>query len=137
MTDIWSVHHYAQSGEEMKKRLEIKDGKLPQKDVKKEVPYEGQPYFLDEYGGIKWVHGKQFAKNSWGYGQGPKTLDEFYARLKDITFTVLEFDFVAGYCYTQLTDVEQEQNGIYNYDRTPKFDMEIIKSIFNRLPEKK
>ena len=74
----------------MKKRLEIKDGKLPQKDVKKEVPYEGQPYFLDEYGGIKWVHGKQFAKNSWGYGQGPKTLDEFYARLKDITFTVLD-----------------------------------------------
>lgn len=137
MTDIWSVHHYAQSGEEMKKRLEIKDGKLPQKDVKKEVPYEGQPYFLDEYGGIKWVHGKQFAKNTWGYGKGPETLDEFYARLKDITFTVLEFDFVAGYCYTQLTDVEQEQNGIYNYDRTPKFDMEIIKSIFNRLPEKK
>ena len=137
MTDIWSVHHYAQSGEEMKKRLEIKDGKLPQKDVKKEVPYEGQPYFVDEYGGIKWVHGKQFAENTWGYGQGPKTLDEFYARLKDITFTVLEFDFVAGYCYTQLTDVEQEQNGIYNYDRTPKFDMEIIKSIFNRLPEKK
>ena len=137
MTDIWSVHHYAQSGEEMKKRLEIKDGKLPQKDVKKEVPYEGQPYFLDEYGGIKWVHGKQFAKNTWGYGQGPETLDEFYARLKDITFTVLEFDFVAGYCYTQLTDVEQEQNGIYNYDRTQKFDMEIIKSIFNRLPEKK
>ncbi len=66
MTDIWSVHHYAQSGEEMKKRLEIKDGKLPQKDVKKEVPYEGQPYFLDEYGGIKWVHGKQFAKNTLG-----------------------------------------------------------------------
>ena len=137
MTDIWSVHHYAQSGKEMKKRMEIKDGKLPQKDLKKEVPYSGQPYFLDEYGGIKWVHGKQFAENTWGYGQGPKTLDEFYARLKDITFAVLEFDFVAGYCYTQLTDVEQEQNGIYNYDRTPKFDMEIIRSVFSKQPEKK
>lgn len=60
-----------------------------------------------------------------------------WMNLKDITFTVLEFDFVAGYCYTQLTDVEQEQNGIYNYDRTPKFDMEVIKSIFSKRPEKK
>ena len=35
-----------------------------------------------------------------------------------------------GFCYTQLTDVEQEKNGLFNYeDRTPKFDMEIISAI--------
>lgn len=38
---------------------------------------------------------------------------------------------VCGYCYTQLTDVEQEQNGIYCYDRTPKFNMARIKAIFS------
>ena len=37
-----------------------------------------------------------------------------------------------GYCYTQLTDVFQEQNGIYNYDRTEKFDMARIKAIFTK-----
>lgn len=35
-------------------------------------------------------------------------------------------DYVWGYCYTQLTDVEQEQNGLYYYDRTSKFDMKRI-----------
>jgi hypothetical protein len=39
-------------------------------------------------------------------------------------------EHVTGWCYTQLTDVEQEQNGIYNYDRTPKFDMARIAKIF-------
>lgn len=42
-----------------------------------------------------------------------------------------------GYCYTQLTDVEQEQNGIYYYDRTPKFDMKRIHAIFSKTPESK
>lgn len=36
--------------------------------------------------------------------------------------------------YTQLTDVEQEQNGIYSYDRTSKFDMARIKAIFSKRP---
>jgi len=40
------------------------------------------------------------------------------------------YPHTAGYCYTQLTDVEQEQNGIYNYDRSTKFDMEKIAKIF-------
>lgn len=137
ITDIWSVHHYAQSGEDLKKRLALQDGKLPQKDRKKEVPYDGQPYFLDEFGGIKWVHGKQFAENSWGYGKGPQSIEEFYDRLRELTFTVLTFDFIEGYCYTQLTDVEQEQNGIYNYDRTPKFDNAVLRTIFGKIPEKK
>ena len=41
---------------------------------------------------------------------------------------------MSGYCYTQLTDVEQEQNGIYNYNRTKKFDMNRIKTIFSKQP---
>ena len=41
---------------------------------------------------------------------------------------------MAGYCYTQLTDIEQEQNGIYNYDRTPKFDADAIRNCFTLKP---
>lgn len=133
-TDLWSVHHYAQSGPEMIKRLTLVNGQLPQKDVKKEVKYGGQPYFLDEYGGIKWVVGKEYAENTWGYGNGPKTEEEFYNRLMEVTNVVLQTPFIAGYCYTQLTDVEQEQNGIYNYDRTPKFNMKRISQIFSQKP---
>lgn len=73
-------------------------------------------------------------KTVGGYGKGPQTLEEFYARLKEITDVILSYKHISGYCYTQLTDVEQEQNGIYNYDRTPKFDMQRIKEIFSQKP---
>lgn len=49
---------------------------------------------------------------------------------------ILAVPYMSGYCYTQLTDVEQEQNGIYNYDRTKKFDMDRIKKIFSKVPER-
>ena len=41
---------------------------------------------------------------------------------------------ITGFCYTQITDVEQEKNGIYHYDRTPKFDTKRIKEIFELIP---
>jgi len=37
-----------------------------------------------------------------------------------------------GYCYTQLTDVFQEQNGIYYFDRQVKFDLERLSHIQSR-----
>lgn len=137
LTDLWTVHQYKQDPTELKDWLSIKDGKVRRHDPKREAEYAGQPYLIDEYGGIKWVVGKQFASDSWGYGDGPKTLDEFYARLQGQTDAILDLGHIVGYCYTQLTDVEQEQNGIYNYDRTPKFDMTKIKAVFSKEPEKK
>lgn len=136
VTDVFSVHQYMQNPDELRNWLMPKDGKVPQADLKnREVEYDGQPYLLDEYGGIKWVVGQEFSEISWGYGQGPKTLEEFYERLEGLTDAILEYDYICGYCYTQLTDVEQEQNGIYNYDRSLKFDMEKIRAIFSKVPE--
>ncbi|NLS78893.1 MAG: hypothetical protein GXY76_16710, partial [Chloroflexi bacterium] len=45
---------------------------------------------------------------------------------------ILSYPHICGFCYTQLTDVEQEQNGVYNYDRTDKFDMKRIAAIFGK-----
>ena len=39
-------------------------------------------------------------------------------------------------CYTQLYDVEQEQNGLYNYDRTPKFSEEIMDDFKKNMTKK-
>ena len=36
---------------------------------------------------------------------------------------------VCGFCYTQLTDIEQEQNGIFAYDRSPKFSQHVYDRI--------
>jgi beta-galactosidase/beta-glucuronidase len=133
-TDIWSKHNYEQDSAKLIESQTIKEeGKVPTFRSEVEVAYEGQPYFLDEYGGIKWVI-EQFAENTWGYGEGPKSLDEFYTRLEALTDVILSFDYISGYTYTQFTDVEQEQNGIFNYDRTAKFDPERLKAVFGKVP---
>lgn len=85
------------------------------------------PFFVSEYGGIGWN-----IKGGWGYGNTPKTLDEFYARFQGLTDTQLDNPYLFGYCYTQLTDIEQEQNGIYTYERKPKFDIERLRKIQTR-----
>ena len=37
-----------------------------------------------------------------------------------------------GYCYTQLTDIFQEQNGIYRFDRSEKLDVERVRRVQER-----
>ena len=133
-TDIWSYHDYEGNAAELKKQLTLKgDGTVPTLNLEKEAKYHGQPYFLDEIGGIGWVI-KKYAENTWGYGEGPKDLEALYTRLQSTVDTVLTFPYIHGYTYTQLTDVEQEQNGIYTYDRQLKFDANRLKAIFGKEP---
>ena len=134
-TDLFTVHTYEQNPDSLKKLLTIrKNGSLYQaRDWHKdfEVKYSGQPYIVDEYGGIGLdLGGKK--TDGWGYGHSPTTFEEFYTRLEKLTDIILSLDHISGYCYTQLTNVEQEQNGIYNYDRTEKFDMKRIHAIFSK-----
>ena len=83
--------------------------------------------YLSEYGGIRWdVDG---VEGGWGYGEGPKTEEEFLYRFKELTSALINSPYVCGFCYTQLYDIEQEVNGLYTYERKPKFDINIIKSI--------
>jgi len=74
---------------------------------------------VSEFGGIGWA-----TEGGWGYGDGPKTEDEFYSRYGGLTAALLDNPNLFGFCYTQLTDVEQEHNGLYYYDRRPKFDLQ-------------
>ena len=87
------------------------------------------PFFLSEYGGIGWFEAGQPA---WGYGQQPEKLESFYQRYKGLTDALLDNRNMFGFCYTQLTDIEQERNGIYYYDRRPKFDPERLHAITSR-----
>lgn len=88
--------------------------------------YHGEPIFISEYGGIRWVEN---TAEGWGYGQAPKTAEEFFARYKGLTEAILNNEEIFGFCYTQLYDIEQEINGLYTYERKEKFDINIIKEI--------
>ena len=123
--DVYDSHNYEQ---DVVKFKEAYDGLLqtPPKvfvngDLRRHVPYKGQPYFVSEYGGIWWNPGQQDEK-AWGYGERPRSEEEFLQRYKALTEALLFNPKVAGFCYTQLYDIEQEVNGLYTFDRRPKFN---------------
>ena len=86
--------------------------------------YSGQPYWISEYGGAVWNPDIPKEERGWGYGEAPQTEEEFVSRYERLTAILLEHPRVAGFCYTQLYDIEQEQNGLYYYSREKKLSSE-------------
>jgi beta-galactosidase/beta-glucuronidase len=127
VTDIFDIHDYEQSPEVFASKFEAMkaDGEVYVTFPERQS-YEGQPYFVSEYGGIWWNPGDE---DGWGYGQRPESPEEFLNRYKGLTETLLNNPRICAFCYTQLYDIEQEVNGLYTYSRIPKFDPEIIKAI--------
>ena len=130
ITDIYDIHDYNQSIEAYQRRYsdEYFEKEGPFENKAERQHYGGQPYFISEYGGIRWTRDMSKEKNekSWGYGDSPKDLEEYVNRFTSQTRILMANKRVCGLCYTQLYDVEQEQNGLYYYDRTPKFDEETM-----------
>lgn len=136
-TDIFTVHDYDQSKVLLKARY---DSLSPSKKVayinlpELSVPYDGEPYMVDEYGGTHWT--KEFASEAkhpgdrvWQVGKG-KTSKEIENLIEELTQVLLNNSNISGFCYTQLTDVEQEVNGLYTYGREIKFNAQRLKEIF-------
>jgi beta-galactosidase/beta-glucuronidase len=134
-TDIYSSHVYEQDPVKLKEML-APDEKSPVfVNNYDQTQYEGQPFILDEYGGVRVVSTNNPEEGYWYYDNAPSTEDGYVALITKLTDAILYYDSISGYCYTQLYDIEQEKNGIYNYDRTRKFDMAKIRKIFSRVPE--
>ncbi|WP_188894799.1 glycoside hydrolase family 2 protein [Microlunatus endophyticus] len=97
------------------------------------LPYTGQPYFVSEFGGIWWnpdrtnVQGTD-RNESWGYGDRVVDEEGFQERFAGLTAALLDDPNMFGYCYTQLTDVFQEENGIYRFDRSEKLDVSRVRA---------
>ena len=122
-TDIMDWHDYDQDPVTFRARYEtVAAGQTIHSNRN---PMDIRPVFVSEYGGIRWAPDRE----GWGYGNAPADEREFLDRFEGLTRALLENPFVTGLCYTQLTDVEQEVNGLYTYDRRPKFDV----SLFHRV----
>ena len=136
MTDLWTVHDYTREPEKLIANHTIKPGVEPYRNKPKLdflAKFAGQPYMLDEFGGLPWIKESE-RETSWGYGSNIDTLEDFYRILEGEIDAIRQCPFITGICYTQITDVEQEKNGIYYYDRTPKFDAARLKAIFEKIP---
>ena len=123
--DVYDSHNYEQDATKFKAAFDSLLQSPPDVFVngekEKHTPYRGQPYFVSEYGGIWWNPGQKDDK-AWGYGDRPQSGEEFLDRYRKLTEALLFNPKVAGFCYTQLYDIEQEVNGLYTFDRKPKFD---------------
>ena len=58
--------------------------------------------------------------------ENPKTEEEYLNRLGELLQVIRSDRRIFGYCATQLTDIYQEINGFFYFDRTPKFALEKI-----------
>lgn len=102
------------------------------------VPYRGQPYFVSEFGGFKWnpnvpvksaQENQADRKTSWGYGSDPVSEEDFHQRFEAVCHVLLKNPAMFGYCYTQLTDIYPEENGIYDFNRKAKFDNARLRAV--------
>ena len=106
-------HDYEQNPEVYRERYKpLTEGKeITLFNFYRDAPdFVGRPSFMSEYGGICWKIGDN---EGWGYGNAPVTKEEFIERFKGLTEVLLENPAFCAFCYTQLTDIEQEINGLY------------------------
>ncbi|MDR2305442.1 MAG: glycoside hydrolase family 2 [Treponema sp.] len=137
ISDIITLHDYEEKGEDFLDRYldnleEILDNELYHNVFKSAFAdgysYQGQPIILSEFGGIAFESGKE----GWGYGNKVATKEKYIKRFDDITTAIKKVEIISGYCYTQVSDVQQEINGIMDIERNFKVDPAVLKEINER-----
>lgn len=137
VSDIITLHDYEEAGKILKKRYVDLEEEIFSTEVYHSLSksamangydYIGQPVIISEFGGIAFNNDDK----GWGYGNKVNTEEDFIKRFDKITTAVKEIPYVCGYCYTQVTDVQQEINGLMDIDRNFKVDAKIIKEINER-----
>jgi beta-galactosidase/beta-glucuronidase len=136
-SDICAIHNYNHGNdnekakyEHYKESISTKEQLLQSQPAKRKIyangfEHQGEPIILTEFGGIGFKVGEDAG---WGYTSVTGS-DEFRADYQRIMEAVYASKALHGYCYTQLTDVEQEINGLLTYDRKPKCEIKEIRKI--------
>ena len=135
ISDIVTLHNYDQHGTELlaayaDKEKTVKNMQVAGDSIRtvfaKGNHYEGQPIIISEYGGIALQDG---ASDAWGYGKKADGQEAYLKRFGGLTSAIKSMSYMCGYCLTQLTDVMQEKNGLFDMARTEKVPITKIKEI--------
>jgi beta-galactosidase/beta-glucuronidase len=139
-TDLFAIHDYEKSGAKLYERYKdvtpesIAIPRNGREALIARYKYNGSPLYLSEFGGIAYIPpGAQVPAESWGYSGVEKTQEAAFDRLSQLYDGLSILTNMLGMCYTQLTDVEQEVNGLLTFDRKPKFDVNKIKELNEKL----
>jgi beta-galactosidase/beta-glucuronidase len=132
VSDVITIHDYAGSGATLaerygKCRAQLESGNSFFQNGKNVLAqgygYHGQPILISEYGGIAF----QNRNSGWGYGKKAESAEEYLTRYGELMSAIRKLPDVCGFCYTQLTDVQQEKNGLMDENRNFKTDPELIR----------
>lgn len=142
-TDVCGLHDYNSTKEVLKKHFADRDfiekntcdGRRAYADGY--IPTEKEAFMVTEYGGIAFANiglqGELGGMETWGYHGKESDEEAFFARYEACTEAITEIPFCQGYCYTQLTDIMQEINGLLMPDRKPKVDIERVRRINQKI----
>jgi beta-galactosidase/beta-glucuronidase len=136
--DVWGIHDYALDGATLHERYGSFEAL--ERTLRKVRPHyrtiafpeserTGAPVMLTEFGGVSLRPGT--GERWYGYGT-VEAGEAFLVKYGELVDAILESPAIAGFCYTQLTDTEQETNGLLREDRTPKLDPSAICAINER-----
>jgi beta-galactosidase/beta-glucuronidase len=90
--------------------------------------YRGEPIVLSEFGGVALAGA---GGTSYSEAAGAPDLLQVYQEMIE---ALMDPGPIQGFCYTQLTDVEQERNGLLTFERKPKIDPALLRPI-TQLPK--
>jgi beta-galactosidase/beta-glucuronidase len=131
ITDLCNIHDY-RDAEALAKSYTTPESAIAAQPANRPIyvpgyAYRGEPILITEFGGIA------FSGEAEGWGYSTVTgAEEFLERYEALIAALLSSEPVQGFCYTQLTDVEQEVNGLLTYERKPKVDPASIREITAR-----
>ncbi|MGV3616060.1 MAG: glycoside hydrolase family 2 protein [Fimbriimonas sp.] len=134
--DLAAIHDYTPDGEVLRQRWE---NGMPERTWGRGSlahyvhgsKYRGQPIILSEVGGFLMLpEGKRIEEMDRLYTvyATHRTPEELLEKYEALMKGIAGLPAVAGYCYTQLTDIEPEINGLLTADRQPKVPLEALRA---------
>lgn len=136
LSDILTIHHYTQDADVLHSAFSKREKCAAEcYDAHDRgayadgYAYGGQPIMISEFGGTAFV--RDAVGDSWGYGDGVRDADDYAARLGGLVGAIYANPHIVGYCYTQLSDVYHEVNGLTDFDRKPKLAPDRVKRILD------
>ena len=135
ISDIITIHHYEQDGAKLHQYFATIDKVFQgvwdahhKGAMADGWEYKGQPIMFTEFGGTAYIKTTE-GNSNWGYGVGVKDDEEYITRFTGLIRALHSLDYSCGYCYTQVSDVQQEVNGVLFEDRGFKVDPKVLKAV--------